>query len=720
MNPTNKSGQQIEMIQLTKNVPHPLGNFLKSGVRNLVARLSWLVIAPGLVILLSSCTKSVDDLAQDNGVIYANAAKNVKYVGSEECAACHRDIYKTYAQSEMGRSMSRLEDSTLTETFPQTYEVFDSTKKYYYEMVRRDGGFYQREYRRAANGKISHERWMQAEYVMGSGNNLRMYFHDENGMLYELPLTWYEHKKRWDLSPGYRDFENLRFSRYATPKCLACHNSYLEPSPAANDRYTPPYPLGIGCERCHGPGELHVRRKHGESIPGLSKNALTIVNPRKLSSARQLDVCRQCHLQGKAWALHGESDWFDYRPGTPLENHRAVYFPAKTAKEVIEVADSPQRLALSRCFKESQGKLTCITCHHPHFSIKTFTRAHYNAKCLQCHAAATLPGNNSRHAHAETDGCVSCHMNRTGTDNTLHGVSNTDHWIRVDANQTRIDWATLKRPLEQQPLTALAPVIDARDGSKMLRRGMAYFDYYKQHDSRRAYLDSAFFYLNRGLIANPNSAAGYFQLGETQLELQRYVEAIASFQRAASLRPGYAEAYAKLGWTYFLTKKRTPAHASYQQALTLKPQEPRFFEDLAVVLEDSGNYTAAVQAYEQALQIDQQNPYVFYALGNIYVQQFRQAEKAATYFEKVVQLDPDFPNGYLNLGSTYGALGKYPEALRAFANELQARPQSALALFNQGRVYSFLGKKFAARRALQKALELDPTLTPARQLLERL
>lgn len=666
-------------------------------------------------VLLFACTRASDE-QKPTGPVYANTAKNVRFVGSEECASCHQDIYQSYAQSEMGRSMSRLEAATLTEVFPQTYEVFDSTKKFYYEMIRRSDGFYQREYRRAANGKIIHERWMQAEYVMGSGNNLRMYFHDENGMLYELPLTWYEHKKRWDLSPGYRDFENMRFSRYATPKCLACHNSYLEPSPVANDRYLAPYTLGIGCERCHGPGELHVRQKQGKAIAGLPPNAATIVNPRKLPAELQLDVCRQCHLQGKAWALHDEKDWFDYRPGTPLESHRSVYFPAKTAKEVIEVADSPQRLALSRCFKESKGTLTCITCHNPHRSIKTFTRAHYNEKCVQCHT--TLP---KTATHTATADCVNCHMNRTGTDNTLHGVSNTDHWIRVGANQTSIDWATLKRPLELQPMTTLAPVVDARDAGQSLRRGMAYFDYYKLHDSRRAYLDSAFFYLNHGLMSSPNSARGYLQLGETLLELQRFDEAVISLQRAASLRPGYVEAYAKLGWTYFLQKKFTLAQASYQQALALKPREPRFLEDLAVVLEDSGSYADAVWTYEQALQIDQQNPAaIFFALGNVYAQQLQQPEKAVTYLEKVVALDPDFPNGYLHLGSVYGALGKYSEALRAFANELTLRPESAMALFNQARVYSLIGKKSEARRVLQKALELDPTMTPARQLLENM
>ncbi|MDZ7343835.1 MAG: hypothetical protein ONA90_04915, partial [candidate division KSB1 bacterium] len=114
-----------------------------------------------------------------------NTKKDVKYVGSEKCAPCHSSIYESYMKSEMGRSMSRLDSTTeIIEDFSLKHEVYDSVKNFYYQMVRRENRFYQREYRRDDNGRIMHERWMEADYIIGSGHNLRMYFHDENGMLY--------------------------------------------------------------------------------------------------------------------------------------------------------------------------------------------------------------------------------------------------------------------------------------------------------------------------------------------------------------------------------------------------------------------------------------------------------------------------------------------------------------------------------------------------------
>ena len=62
------------------------------------------------------------------------------------------------------------------------YEIYDSSKNYYYEMVNKDGKYFQHEYRIDSDGNVVHERWMEAKYIIGSGTNLRMYFYDESGM----------------------------------------------------------------------------------------------------------------------------------------------------------------------------------------------------------------------------------------------------------------------------------------------------------------------------------------------------------------------------------------------------------------------------------------------------------------------------------------------------------------------------------------------------------
>ena len=658
---------------------------------------------------------------RDGEVIYVNTAKEVKYIGSEKCQSCHPSVYDSFLKSEMGRSMTKLDTTNIIERYLQKEAVYDSLTNFYYEMLRRGRRFYQREYRLDPQGKLIHERLMEAEYIIGSGNNLQMYFHNENGMFYQLPLTWYVHKQAWDLSPGYREFGNLRFKRFATAKCLSCHNSFMQVLPTANDRYVKPFPLGISCERCHGPGELHVKQMSGEKIENIPKNALTIVNPRKLSPQRQIDVCRQCHLLGKAWALRGENGWFDFRPGQLLESHRSVYYPKKIRKEIFEVADAGQRLSMSRCYEESDGALTCITCHNPHYSIKTFTLEYYNEKCLSCHLPENLLENGLKYPHRVKDDCVSCHMNSTGVDNTLHGVSATDHWIRIrDEDKTAIDWSTLRTPLAEQPLIRLAPDVGADDAGTELRKGIAYLDYYKIHDRRKTYLDSALFYLSLSLNRVQDKTGAYFCLGKAHFERRDYTKAIEMFEQAIDFKPNYAEAYFKLGKSYQAIKKLEIAINNFRQAVKLKPDEPIYLESLGMTLAAIGKSDEAASFLEQALLIDKQNPYTYYTLGNLFAREFRKPQKALFYYKELVVLDPDFPNGYLNLGNTYALLGKYKDAIKSYENEIFVRPESPLAFMNLGRLSQILGKTSDARIAYQKALEIDPSLKKVKEYLREL
>ncbi len=92
----------------------------------------------------------------------------------------------------------------------------------------------------------------------------------------------------------------------------------------------------------------------------------------------------------------------DFKPGQKLNTKRSVYFPQQTSKEQIEVGDSPHRLSLSNCFKKSDGKLTCITCHNPHYSINSFKIDHYNNKCLSCHSINNFSPN-AQHIHSLKD-----------------------------------------------------------------------------------------------------------------------------------------------------------------------------------------------------------------------------------------------------------------------------------------------------------------------------
>src|SRR5437879_2825790 len=82
--------------------------------------------------------------------------------------------------------------------------------------------------------------------------------------------------------PG--DVRTADFRREISDSCLFCHNGYPSEANAG-------LALGIDCQRCHGPGEAHLQGK------------ARMVNPSRLSSERQIEICMQCHLESASRTL---------------------------------------------------------------------------------------------------------------------------------------------------------------------------------------------------------------------------------------------------------------------------------------------------------------------------------------------------------------------------------------------------------------------------------
>ena len=112
------------------------------------------------------------------------------------------------------------------------------------------------------------EKATTIQYVIGSGGRGHSYLFEEGGCLFQSPISWYSGRHALDLSPGYRD-RNSHFDRPLDANCLFCHANRAEPVEGTVNRYRELIfaGLAIGCERCHGPGELHVKQ------PGAAKEA---------------------------------------------------------------------------------------------------------------------------------------------------------------------------------------------------------------------------------------------------------------------------------------------------------------------------------------------------------------------------------------------------------------------------------------------------------------
>nr|MBI5455400.1 tetratricopeptide repeat protein [Candidatus Levybacteria bacterium] len=107
-----------------------------------------------------------------------------------------------------------------------------------------------------------------------------------------------------------------------------------------------------------------------------------------------------------------------------------------------------------------------------------------------------------------------------------------------------------------------------------------------------------------------------------------------------------------------------------RQATTLAPLNPINWQNLASIYRSLIGFgqnadSFAVLAQQQALKLDPANPQQYIALGGIYYQ-LRLWDKAQEQFQQAVNLKPDFPNGYYNLGHALQEKGDLKGALTQY------------------------------------------------------
>ncbi|MDP2310692.1 MAG: carboxypeptidase regulatory-like domain-containing protein [Pseudomonadota bacterium] len=362
------------------------------------------------------------------------AADGTRQVGTRLCAMCHADIATSLGASAHGHALSEDVEGPPAAGFDAgtTVDLDGATATLAWvegaPVVRLD----------AADGESG--SWTVLGLIGGAERGA-VPWTERDGLAWPLPVAWVAadptrpgwsdggwiagDTRAWFAADG--SFELAPDpATSAEAACFGCHVSGFtlvaaEPAVSlravsgADARWDEP---GVGCERCHGPGEDHT------SGP-LAEKSLRITNPADLDVDRANDVCGQCHAaldgaEGTAYA------WDDthalFLPGEALDLPSAyTAWPSGAAQVPGAQSDELARSGHGT----GAWSARCTDCHDPHGStIAADLRQEHedNTLCLSCHSALSFEGSEAAtaehggHALYDPGGlpgagrCTGCHM----------------------------------------------------------------------------------------------------------------------------------------------------------------------------------------------------------------------------------------------------------------------------------------------------------------------
>lgn len=631
-----------------------------------------------VAVLLGCCNRPADRITQlKQAHEYLNLNDSVKYVGMNACKECHYLIYKSYLRTGMGLSFDTASPRKSAAVIGKDSVLYDPDLNIYIKPFWSGDSLMVKEYREQ-NGELVHERIELINYIVGSGQHTNSHIFLSGNYAYQIPFTYYTQDSLFDVPPGFEDGHNSRFSRSIGLECMSCHNGFPTMVMGSENKFTH-IPDGIDCERCHGPGEIHVMLKKSGFIIDTSRYTdYSIVNPANLPMNLQTDLCARCHLQG-TMVLQPAKSYFDFKPGMELKEVMDIFMPLfEGGKEDFIMASHYERMVQSTCYTDSNEGFTCISCHDPHVSKKETPPDQYNKVCISCHESQLMGcESDAQERHEDYKNCVRCHM-REGATRDIPHVKTHDHKISRPPTETDLN--------SERIFKGLISVNNPETSALTHARG--YLLEFESYHPDPAYLDSAWYYLQRSNEpAHPfyfNALINYFFLKQDNLAISEAVEQIGYSTVLDSLliQQEYSNydawtAY-RIGQAYENSGNAVIAGYFYKKAVDLAPFHLDFLNKYGSILVLKGELKEAAEIFGFVLDEDPRQAMACVNLGYLYIKQSR-IEKGEELYQRALSLDPDHEQALLNLAALYLSRGEILQANSYLDRVLDVDPENSMA-----------------------------------------
>ncbi|WP_050478439.1 tetratricopeptide repeat protein [Herbaspirillum rhizosphaerae] len=220
-------------------------------------------------------------------------------------------------------------------------------------------------------------------------------------------------------------------------------------------------------------------------------------------------------------------------------------------------------------------------------------------------------------------------------------------------------------------------------------------------------------WIDQALKINPTHIDAQFDRATALEDLERYTEALRSYDLVLALKSDFTEALYRRGNVLRAMKRHMEALDCYKRVLAVKPDHAQAWLKQGNSLNDLGRLREALTCYEKAVEAAPEYPEALFNLANT-LKEFDRIDEAMATYDKVLEIEPDFAEAIANRAYLLAGKNRLEEALAGYDRAIALLPDYPDMAYNRAVTLEELQRYDEAIAAYAQVPSSDPNYQSAR------
>lgn len=252
-------------------------------------------------------------------------------------------------------------------------------------------------------------------------------------------------------------------------------------------------------------------------------------------------------------------------------------------------------------------------------------------------------------------------------------------------------------PAKAEELIGKAIQVNASHPASHSNRGLALRSLERFEDALASY--------DRAIALMPHYAAAHYNRGNVLQDLKRFEEALESYDRAIAIKPDHAEAHFSRGNALHELGRFMEALASHDRAIAVRSDYAEAYFNRGNALHDLKRLEEALASHDRAIALRPEYAEAHSNRGNT-LRELKRLDDAVTSYDRAIAIDPGCVAAYANRGVALQELQRFDEALASYDRAIVLRPAYAEAWYNRGNTLEELKRLDEALESHNHAIAL--------------